>query len=348
MKIQFALAALLSTTTIATAADVATRSPFLTQAPTPQSAPIFTSEAANWTGPYVGVAASSRSSGGTASLQSSNYTLPAFGNSNSVTLDPSNNPLASQSDTLSSLNAKDNASFFGGGLFAGYNVQSGNFVYGIEADGNYTLDRSKPRDTGNVDIHGDYTNNDSTNAGDTRTASGLIYSTAQSRMKWDGSLRLRAGVLASQNALLYATGGLAFGQIKRANTTTGSILFTADNGDSQADHAIIGASSMSQFRFGWTIGAGLDFRITDAWNLRGEYRYTDFGKSTVSTSVQATCSTDAAYSGACNAGKLVPAISTTSTSFHDTFHTVRVGLSYKFGGASAAPLASSGPIAARY
>ena len=33
-------------------------------------------------------------------------------------------------------------------------------------------------------------------------------------------------------------------------------------------------------RFGWTLGAGLEANLDKHWFARGEYRYTDLGKST--------------------------------------------------------------------
>ncbi len=68
----------------------------------------------------------------------------------------------------------------------------------------------------------------------------------------------------------------------------------------------------SSTEYGWTAGAGLEHAFTQNWSARVEYRYTDFGTSKFDT-----------------------------TKFDTTDQTVRVGLSYRFGGAAS-------PVMARY
>src|SRR5690606_1699612 len=77
---------------------------------------------------------------------------------------------------------------FIGGLHAGYNWQSGSFVYGVEGDIDYTNvegghDFDILGETGHLSLNSD----------------------------WQGSLRLRAGY-AVDTWLFYGTGGVAFGR----------------------------------------------------------------------------------------------------------------------------------------
>lgn len=75
--------------------------------------------------------------------------------------------------------------------------------------------------------------------------------------KWGGSVRGRLGY-AADRALLYVTGGTAFVSNKTSIPTTG---------------ISIGGDGM---RWGWTVGAGLDYAITNNWFTGIEYRYTQF------------------------------------------------------------------------
>nr|WP_245275479.1 outer membrane beta-barrel protein [Mesorhizobium sp. LNHC229A00] len=59
-------------------------------------------------------------------------------------------------------------------------------------------------------------------------------------------------------------------------------------------------------KIGWTIGAGLEQAITDHWSANAEYRYVDLRDQTIN---------------------YAPNFSTT---FDNTFSTVRIGMNYKF------------------
>jgi outer membrane immunogenic protein len=71
---------------------------------------------------------------------------------------------------------------------------------------------------------------------------------------WNGTVRGRIGY-ATQNWLIYGTGGVAFGAVR---ATTGGVTET-DN------------------RVGWTAGAGVERKITEKVTARLEYRHTDLG-----------------------------------------------------------------------
>jgi outer membrane immunogenic protein len=77
----------------------------------------------------------------------------------------------------------------GGGIFGGqigYNIQAGEFLIGIEADGSF-LDVSATE----IDLKDTYT----------------------ADYDWFASVRGRAGLVLHENTLVYATGGLAFSQL---------------------------------------------------------------------------------------------------------------------------------------
>ncbi|QEN90103.1 porin family protein [Labrys sp. KNU-23] len=128
-----------------------------------------------------------------------------------------------------------------GGLHAGYNEQfSNNIVVGLEGD----IDLSS--------IKGSHTVIDAQNGN----------SRLHMTNRWQGSVRARLGY-AFDRILVYATGGVAFGDIRERWN-----LFDGD---------VVGSSTKT--KVGWTAGAGVEYAFTDNWIGRVEVRYTDFGKS---------------------------------------------------------------------
>lgn len=74
----------------------------------------------------------------------------------------------------------------------------------------------------------------------------------------DGSLRARLGYAVTDDILLYGTGGVAGKRMEVTDT-------------------LPGGASDEQTMFGWTVGAGMDAKVTDNMFGRVEYRYTDYG-----------------------------------------------------------------------
>ena len=147
---------------------------------------------------------------------------------------------------------------------------------------------------------------------------------------WDGSIRGRLGFLATPRSLAYATGGFAFGHF--TTPTTGSM----ELGELLEEH--IGGD-----RSGWTLGGGIEYALDSSWNLRIEYRHTDWGTKGLcplggggqQQQQQQQRPTLPALGGDpdCEPSKL-------------TDDRVAVGLSYKFGWGKA-PLGKA-PVVARY
>jgi outer membrane immunogenic protein len=162
-----------------------------------------------------------------------------------------------------------------GGVHAGYNLQAGAMVFGLEGD----IEGSGVR--GNNVVAAPFT---STNF----------------ESRWQASLRGRLGV-AWGPTLLYATGGVAFADLHH--------IYFVGTGPGE---------SFNGTQTGWTLGAGLEYAFSPAWSARVEYRYTDFGRLTDASLIAAPGFT---YRN------------------RDDFHTVRLGVSYRFGG---------GPVVASY
>lgn len=111
--------------------------------------------------------------------------------------------------------------------------------------------------------------------------------TASQNVSWFGTLRPRLGWLANENLLLFATGGLAFGQIKQSAAYTGvnvgfDTIYAFDNSGIRCnltftrDTCMIGESSRT--KAGWTVGGGGEYRVpgTSA-SVKVEYLYVNLG-----------------------------------------------------------------------
>jgi outer membrane immunogenic protein len=85
-----------------------------------------------------------------------------------------------------------------------------------------------------------------------------------------------------------------------------------------------GSTSASTTRVGWTAGGGLEYAVTNTWSIRAEYRYTDFGASTI-------------YATNFDAGTLFSGAGA-YLQHHFTENRAQVGSSYKFDTAVPAPV----------
>lgn len=84
--------------------------------------------------------------------------------------------------------------------------------------------------------------------------------TCTGEMNWMGTLRLRGGYALDQ-ALIYATGGLAVAGATMSNTPPNP-----------------GATGTFSSTFvGWTVGAGVEFALSDTMSVKAEYAYADLG-----------------------------------------------------------------------
>ena len=269
------------------AASAADMAPRYTKAP-----PVMV-EIWNWTGFYIGGNAGY-------SWGRSNSDVSYF---NSVT----GAAIVPPPGSITSAGFNMNGAIAGGQ--AGYNWQTGNMVWGVEADiqwsgekggANFLCAGTAP--AGGVCLPG----LTFLPAGATGTALALGQS-----LEWFGTARLRGGFLVSPRVMLYGTGGLAYGSIK----TSGAIASFNPNGI-----AVAFAGSNTDTRIGWTVGAGIEGMLTQNWTAKLEYLYMDLGRFDGGTYIVAP-----AFIGA-----------RVSSNFRDNI--LRAGINYKFGG----------PVVAKY
>jgi outer membrane immunogenic protein len=169
--------------------------------------------------------------------------------------------------TSSAFNGIDPQGGFGGGQI-GYNWQSADFVLGVEAD-----------------IQG---------SGIEAEATDRFGNVFKSRLDYFATVRGRLGY-AFGPALLYATGGFAYGGIRNDAIAGGAAPFT-----------------FSGTATGYVLGTGYEYIFSPHWSLKGEYQYINLGRN------------DPVLAAAGSACLLGPKCE------EDAYHTVRFGLNYKF------------------
>jgi outer membrane immunogenic protein len=150
---------------------------------------------------------------------------------------------------------------FGGQV--GKNWQFGNWVAGIEVDGQWTDEKGG---RGFTCVAGPPLCNAITGGPGAGVAP---TSTFNQHIEWFVTLRPRVGMLVTPSALLYVTGGLAVAGIQTDGVLNG---FAA--GPAVPVSAAWGHEST---RFGWVVGAGLEARLGGNWTGKIEGLYMDYG-----------------------------------------------------------------------
>lgn len=287
--------------TIATGAMAADLSaPVYTKAPPPVAA-VY-----NWTGFYIGgnVGSSWGRSSGTETFT-----------------DASSGAVLS-----SSANRFDMDGVIGGGQ-AGYNWQADRWVFGLEADiqasgqkGNIPFSCAGGI-AGATTLAGLSGPCGLGHLGDTapfNVTAFPVLGNLNQKLEWFGTFRGRVGVTATPTFLLYATGGLAYGEVKTAETISGVNITGVQGTNTSTSTPVAAAFSNSSTRVGWTVGAGIEGVISGNWTAKLEYLYIDLGN----------------FSGTFVTPVMAPsgAFVATSYSSHVTDNILRVGLNYRFGG----------------
>lgn len=128
----------------------------------------------------------------------------------------------------------------------------------------------------------------------------------EQKLPWFGTLRARLGFEPSDHWLLYATGGLAYGEVDSTATATTSQLGTP---------TLVSSSTASNTQAGWAAGAGAEWWLSDRLSAKAEYLYIDLGHVTNSYT----------FTGLGLGGFATAAISS-----HITDNIFRVGIDYHF------------------
>jgi len=142
----------------------------------------------------------------------------------------------------------------------GYNFQKCNTVFGVEAEFNWVDNESKwGLNIGNaVNALG---------GGGGGIPTNLF--NASSSMDFYGALKLRTG-FAFDNLLLYLTGGIAFANIEHKGSTPAFAF-----GGGAIAPGLINFNN-SDTRWGWVVGTGTEYALTNRITWRSEVTYTRF------------------------------------------------------------------------
>ena len=98
---------------------------------------------------------------------------------------------------------------------------------------------------------------------------------ANEKVGYLGTVRGRVGGLVTDDLLLYATGGLAYGRV----THSGQFHYATP-----VDYIVNDTAT----QVGWTAGAGVEYMFAPQWSVKGEYLYYDLGNHTVLSNVAGT------------------------------------------------------------
>ncbi|MEO3389310.1 outer membrane beta-barrel protein [Mesorhizobium sp. CAU 1741] len=180
---------------------------------------------------------------------------------------------------------------FIGGVHIGYDWQAGNLVYGVLADLNF------------ADLTDQQTGFSATPA----------FYTVERELDYLATLRGRIGYAFSDTMLAYATGGLAYGDVETRFLTNTPAAFVVSGGQDSD--------------WGYTVGAGLETKVTSNISFGLEYLYTNLGGNDFNVNLSG-----AAGTGAGNAFGTGGANSTDSRGSDDDFdfHTISAKISYRF------------------
>jgi outer membrane immunogenic protein len=205
-------------------------------------APVFIPPPFTWTGFYIGLNAGGIFSSGSRSLT---IVDPNAGVDGGFLNGATPGGLGNGSD-----------GFIGGGQ-AGYNWQTGAFVLGVVTDfDGTTLSKSR-----NLVGAGFFDPN--IGATDNLTLNSKV------SLDWLGTTRGKVGFVATPDnrLMFYGTGGVAYG----GGSAHVSIYDSASGA--------FWSGNPSSSRVGWTIGAGVEYALTNNWTLGAEYLYVDLGSS---------------------------------------------------------------------
>ncbi|KPF73088.1 hypothetical protein IP69_00490 [Bosea sp. AAP35] len=176
--------------------------------------------------------------------------------------------------------SNDETGFIGGAQI-GYNYQIGSVVLGIETDIQYTDISSRT----------------------SRLGTSNATSVFSQDLDYLGTVRLRAGY-AFDRVMVYATGGLAYGDVSNRATFFNAAL------PGQVDYV----GGKSDIKVGFTVGGGVEYAFTNNLSLKAEYLYYDLGKQNV----------------AVNQVNFALAPGSYVSRMENNGHIVRAGLNYRF------------------
>ena len=218
---------------------------------------------------------------------------------------PQNGDAAALAAT-SSFNEK--GSGFVGGIQGGYNYQvAPRFVIGFEADIDGTSLSARGTKTVTAVANGN--------------ASFQTTATDKRELDYLGTLRARLGILVRPDLLAFATGGFAYGGVQSSSSFNQIGLVKSGSPTAPA----FGSGSDDETRVGFTVGGGLEWKISSQWSMNAQYLYYDLGRASYKSGALSADVGPTAF----------PGVGIVSVSPHTETHysgsDVRVGINYHVG-----------------
>jgi len=276
----------------------------------------------NWSGLYVGIGVGARANAVDANATSATVGTPPVPIALSIAASGDPNALAFWQQQQGAQQYLDTIALRGG-IYAGWNFQMGpSYVMGVEADFAYANETAS--------FHG------------SPYPANLIFGTPtplplgasptdslRLTTRWDASLRLRGGWLATPFMLLYLTGGLAWANVEAQSTCSPfSTPGVSNCAPGNYFSGTLGPDVIThtQTRLGWTLGAGAEMLLGSQWVARVQYRFSDFGYP--SGHGGAFTFTDVRVCSGCPSPASSPL--TVSYEFLVMQHIFELGIAYKF------------------
>lgn len=190
-----------------------------------------------------------------------------------------------------------------GGVQLGYNYQfNQQWLIGFETDFDFAGLKGSGSSNNNTAINFPFT------------------STADERVNWFGTERIRFGFVPLNNVLLFGSGGFAQGSIKQnaSYVNNGANPVADQDGTCSPGPGNCYTGSSTRVATGWAAGGGFEYAFADHWSIRAEYLYVDLGGNGFSELVPASNTPG------------IPA-STINVQYTTTIiQTVRAALNYRF------------------
>jgi len=178
-----------------------------------------------------------------------------------------------------------------GGANAGVNWQTGPLVLGVEGDINW----SNIDGTGNCSGLFGFLN------------VSVFQASCNTKMPWFATATGRIGMTVD-HALMYVKGGAAWAEFDHT-ITTGAITLGP---------GIVGPTyALSDNRFGFTVGAGVEYALSSNWSAKLEYDYMDFGTKNLALTPTSL-------------GFLAPQGIGINVDDRERVHLIKAGLNYRF------------------
>jgi len=205
-----------------------------------------------------------------------------------------------------------------GGLPSSLNLNSEGILAGAQVGYNYQFQEKVVAGL-EADLQGVGVGNSSVGSWQ---GSPATYLQAGRNMHSLGTVRGRVGYLATPTMLVYATGGLAYGEADLNATWFSPRLSPA----LYQGGSWLGTTDL---RTGWTAGAGVEWMFLPRWSVKAEYLYYDLGTANTANFGPVF------YTSSAKTGSQ---FSTAGYSAPFNGNVVRLGLNYHFNGGGPAPI----------